>query len=325
MNVFEYLLGENIKNLIFDKENDRVLYPSSLVEFRLFENNIGSYMEIDDYDKDEYYYLERAEYDRLCKYNIVVPDRESGGANTINPNEFTIIIPDSVRYDTDVRRPYYRMRGKPVTKEQAFDIIRRTDRFFDYNDLVSEPVYSLNTSINLILPNFYPRGMGWCHPDGIIGENSITGKYPDLKEYVEEWLSKLEAFPYLDLIIAVTKWDEIPDDCWKKVFDDDRRDFELAEYDEEFYEAIEHGIWVHDKTIQILTPNEAVEKYKEYDALYGKDRDRFRDDYYDKNEIYEIDADYLRHCIEANGFNFEEALEKVPKYELKGIVGLEVE
>lgn len=63
-----------------------------------------------------------------------------------------------------------------------------------------------------------------------------------------------------------------------------------------------------------------MEKYKEYDALYGKDRDRFRDDYYDKNEIYEIDADYLRRCIEANGFNYEEALAKVPKYELEGIV-----
>ena len=96
MNVFEYLLGENIKNLIFDEENDRVLYPDSLIKVRLFENNISSYMQMDDYGKDEFWYLDRKEYDRLCKYNIIVPDRESGGADTINPNEFTIIIPDSV-------------------------------------------------------------------------------------------------------------------------------------------------------------------------------------------------------------------------------------
>ena len=88
MTLFEYLLGENIKNLIFDEENDRVLYPDSLIEVRLFENNISSYMQMDDYGKDEFWYLDRKEYDRLCKYNIVVPDRESGGADTINPIEY---------------------------------------------------------------------------------------------------------------------------------------------------------------------------------------------------------------------------------------------
>ena len=84
MTLFDYLLGENIKNLIFDEENDRVLYPASLVEIRLFENNIASYMRMDDYDKDEFYYLDRNEYDRLCKYNIVVPDRESCEAKNEN-------------------------------------------------------------------------------------------------------------------------------------------------------------------------------------------------------------------------------------------------
>ena len=45
-------------------------------------------------------------------------------------NQYEIIIPDDINYNDNIRKPYYRMRGKPVTREQAFDIIRRTDSFF---------------------------------------------------------------------------------------------------------------------------------------------------------------------------------------------------
>lgn len=44
--------------------------------------------------------------------------------------EYQIEIENGVKYSGLARRPYYRMRGKSVTKEQAFDIIRRTDMFF---------------------------------------------------------------------------------------------------------------------------------------------------------------------------------------------------
>lgn len=43
--------------------------------------------------------------------------------------EIVIAGDESVNLVRNVRRPYYRMRGVPVTREQAFDIIRRTDRF----------------------------------------------------------------------------------------------------------------------------------------------------------------------------------------------------
>lgn len=33
-------------------------------------------------------------------------------------------------FDSNARRPYYRMRGEKVTQEQAFDMIRRVDNFF---------------------------------------------------------------------------------------------------------------------------------------------------------------------------------------------------
>ncbi len=46
--------------------------------------------------------------------------------------EIAIAGDESVNPVRNVRRPYYRMRGVPVTAEQAFDIIRRTDRFLNF-------------------------------------------------------------------------------------------------------------------------------------------------------------------------------------------------
>ena len=46
--------------------------------------------------------------------------------------EIVIAGDESVDPVRNVRRPYYRMRGVPVTAEQAFDIIRRTDRFLNF-------------------------------------------------------------------------------------------------------------------------------------------------------------------------------------------------
>lgn len=40
--------------------------------------------------------------------------------------EYEIIVDEEVKdYKAFARRPYYRMRGKQATEEQAFDIIRR--------------------------------------------------------------------------------------------------------------------------------------------------------------------------------------------------------
>ena len=66
-----------------------------------------------------------------------------------------IIDPEAAGMDFDVRRPYFRMRGKPVTEEQAFDIIRQTDEFFCH-DMRSygKPFVSYKYE--------WTPGMGWC-------------------------------------------------------------------------------------------------------------------------------------------------------------------
>ena len=50
-----------------------------------------------------------------------------------------ITDPEVAGIDFNVKRPYFRMRGRPVTEEQAFDIIRRTDTFFHQQIMYKDP------------------------------------------------------------------------------------------------------------------------------------------------------------------------------------------
>lgn len=230
-------------------------------------------------------------------------------------NQYEIIVPEDIDYDS-VRRPYYRMRGKPVTREQAFDIIRRTDNFFCYIndiDMHADYVGCFNFDNWLIDKNHYPFGYGWIHVDGTVGANAITQKYPEVSEFVSEWFYKLLCFPYLDLVIAVTNWNEVPDELWcLSCFDDSyeskHREFEMD--DKNFYRAVVVGIYIHDKTLEILRPSDAVAKYREYASLYGKNREIYISDYYDKRGIKQVDLPYLKKCIEAYGLDAEEVLSK---------------
>lgn len=234
--------------------------------------------------------------------------------------EIVITGDDSVKYIENVRRPYYRMRGMPVTKDQAFDIIRRTDNFFSsYIDSIKycdNFIGCINFDNWLIMKNHSPKGYGWIHADGTVGGNAITQKYPTITEFVFEWFHLLLAFPYLDLVVAVTYWDEIPPEIMGD--DNERYLFHTAAYDEKFCEAVEVGIYVHDKTIEILDKHDTLVKYKEYDKLYGNPREKFISTYYEDNNIIQIDREYLIRCIESYGLNATEELSKVPEYVWKG-------
>lgn len=226
-----------------------------------------------------------------------------------------IIDPEVAGIDFDVRRPYFRVRGRPVTEEQAFDIIRRTDNFFrndmdDYclEDLVGDRFLLDNVWYS---PNFFPHPRGWVRPDGFIGQNDITGKYPCEEDFLDSVLPLKRAFPYLDLMIAITDWNEIPDYAWDKL-DEEGDSFETAcsrEDYPDFPEHIVYGIWLHDDKIELMAPARAREKYLEYNRLYGgADEAVFAMDYYEEHNIHPADFDYLRRCIRSHGLDPDEVL-----------------
>lgn len=207
------------------------------------------------------------------------------------------------------RRPYFRMRGRPVTEEQAFDILRRTLQlpFKGFSDLDEKkrlegrlPTFYI-TLENSWLTSNSPRH-GWIFPDGTVGMNNHSGeKYPSATEFYDELIQIQQAFPYLDLVLAFTDWDEMPPYAWKGMFRNiltekekekngkyldktyDRKYDELYQVDEEkvdrliseevfpdFLEHIEFGLWLHDGVLEVMAPERAREKYQEYNRLCGE-------------------------------------------------------
>ena len=241
-------------------------------------------------------------------------------ANKKYDNDICVRYADDFNgWSSTARRPYFRLRGKSVTKEQAFDIIRRTDRTFeglvdkncDYiylQDYVD--VYHLQN--RWWIDNISPRFMSWCKPDGTIGYNDIMGKYPDLEEPLVDLFNLLKAFPYLDFVWAITCWDELPLDVWERFRND--KQSAVKSYKSENYEGFEESIdilfWVHDKKVEILQGQGAINKYCEYNSKYGQCQESFTASYWEdkwkETGDLPVSLKYLDKCLDVYGLKRDE-------------------
>lgn len=213
------------------------------------------------------------------------------------------------------KRPYFRLRGKRVTEEQAFDIIRRTDFFFSFY-LQSEQTISLGHFDNMwFSKNCLLTHHGWCHPSGIIGTNYHTGKLPSLDELLNDMTKIKYAFPYLDFVAALTDYNELP---WFIQEHEERhtawRELQYED-DPEFLKHIQIGIWLHDKAIEFMGPERTRQIYQEYEEKYSEEnKDIYVPEYYEDHGIFTADIEYLKRCIAANGLEPDRALSRVPEY-----------
>lgn len=219
-----------------------------------------------------------------------------------------VLDPQAVNLEHE-RRPYFRMRGRPVTPEQAFDILSRTG--LPFSSLGDKFPWKNRVYSRWILDNqwfdMFPHG--WVFPDGRIGVNDICGfKYPYESEIMTDLIGLELAFPYLDLIIAITDWDEAPTYVWNP----DSIDYDAIEREDypDFAEHIICGLWLHDSTVELMAAERAQKKYLEYNRLYGgPDEEIFKLRYYKKKELCPVDAAYLRRMIRAHGLDPDEVLE----------------
>lgn len=276
--------------------------------FDYLKKNCGVAIYTDEYG-NTYMETKEWEYEKIISGALEISNKGDDAFVLLIPeevyekhSEIEIVIAgdESVNLVRNVRRPYYRMRGVPVTREQAFDIIRRTDRFFDYVSAVcnhKDYIGCMNFDNWLIQKNHYPTGYGWIHADGTIGTNATTQKYPTVREFIEEWYKLLYAFPYLNLIIAVTGWNEGP---WG--------DETVSE--EEFCKEVAVGIYVHDRKLEILNPSDTIAKYTEYNKCYGTPPEKFEREYYERHKIEQVNPAYLRKCIEAYGLDADKMLKR---------------
>ena len=184
---------------------------------------------------------------------------------------------DRMWYDLSVKYPYFRFRGLSVDKETALDIIAKTDeRFRDihFNDKDYEYGSSLNDSlVNNWTCNTGDKGnfpFGWCHPDGTIGYNSFTIKYPDYAELLNEIINIKLDFPFLEFMVAFTSWNseapyvsDLEHEIREKISDEEAEIWVAKEDYFNFAENIELLIYVHDKTVEVYWDKEATPIYKE--------------------------------------------------------------
>lgn len=137
--------------------------------------------------------------------------------------------------------PQMYVTGVSVTPEQALEVIRRTDSFFDgydgNNRLLNKtvkrilnfpdlenfdtleyhhylekkenwekkwgciPLYYISNS--WISTSFFFGANGWIHPNGKIGFETNIGKYPSVREVLKEWKLVAKEFPFLELGITL--------------------------------------------------------------------------------------------------------------------------
>lgn len=154
------------------------------------------------------------------------------------------------KFDSFDKYPYYQMRGKPVTENQAFEVIRRT------------------TYSNHFSNNWFERHhpYGWAHPSGLIGSNGYMRRYPTFPELLEELLGYQNAFPFLDFAAAIA-WES--DNPRYEDLGSARRKDELYKKQQSFLDNVWYGIRLDGSTIEFLGKERAVETYQKYEALYG--------------------------------------------------------
>lgn len=213
-------------------------------------------------------------------------------------NKTNLIIDKEIEnYDSIARRPYFRLRGKKVTEQQAFEIIRKTDRFFQLETKSIQAIDILHFPNWWFNKNHFPTHYGWCHPNGIIGINGITDKYPSLDELLDDMMNIKVSFPYLDFVVAITNWNEVPQD------------------EQDWKSGIELGIWLHENTIEFMAPQRTRQIYSKYEGKYEEANKKiYEPEYYESHKIFTADLAYLKRCIEAYGIDPDEELEKVGEY-----------
>ena len=158
----------------------------------------------------------------------------------------------------------------------------------------------------------------WVFPSGYVGTDSITNKYPYLFELVFDWVEFVRDFPYLDLVVGISDWNEMSPNLWdlwnsffgigdvKRDVDSDERDRLMTELSKieyyKFTEVVSLGIWVHDGKIEFLSPQKFLPIYDRYNEkypmpFYGDLSRKFWDD----KRPAELTRDYIERVLKKCG------------------------
>ena len=201
---------------------------------------------------------------------------------------------DEDSFVTMERNPYFRMRGKRVTKEQAFDIISRESEN-KRNHLIKRTEKIVEESPALQFGEIrlhYASGLGWIQswidPDGAVGEtNYCAWKYPDGLRLIEEHMLNAKRYPYLKYVIVYNIHDAR---MREDLYDVDGIFHDID--DSIFWGGFEYALWVHDGGVERVDRDKAKELYEEYQSEYPCEEMFMRDDWNKYIKPY-LDEEYV--------------------------------
>lgn len=265
-----HVFPDEMVDVDFDTLNEK----RNILEWRCMEDERSYYVEYISLEAVNILLESALDPDILTEYTVRLENDELERLRTCR------LVMDEApdRFDQHVKDPCYRMRGRSVTEEQAFDVIRRTDSHIRSLFYGSHPhqvvMYRGHFQNDWTDPRSRWRH-GWMHPNGIVGKNG-NGSPDRLRTFLtllEELLGYQKAFPFLDLAAAISCQDLDPEDQIRSL--DRGSVIELAKIGwdlrgfPKFFDTVAYGIRLDGNTIEFLRKDRALETYQEYETLYG--------------------------------------------------------
>ena len=137
-------------------------------------------------------------------------------SDMVNMKKTELHIDENIKeWLSDVKYPYYRIRGKKIPAKLAKELVLTSKELWEELGLIN------------FLHDF-------IFEDGTVGINSTTSEYPHIMELLADSLKLKKKIPCLNMIIAISNWDNMPDEAWEKFMhtDDVLTNQEYREYDE---------------------------------------------------------------------------------------------
>ncbi|MCI8375316.1 MAG: hypothetical protein HFI29_07775 [Lachnospiraceae bacterium] len=109
------------------------------------------------------------------------------------------------------RRPLILYRGRPVTKEQAVELVAGEEPLFGEgsDNMKWDDPRKCSGVLGALLWRRNRPLSSWIYMDGTIGGNFVSKvKYPDLDEFLPDYMHLAERYPFLDMVISYTNYDE---------------------------------------------------------------------------------------------------------------------
>ncbi len=124
---------------------------------------------------------------------------------------------------SDVRRPYFMVRGRSVDHGQMKHLLKNElDVFREKSFFGKKPGWDSKESIyrslrtahfGKLIPDRDGSSGGWLWDTGEIGGHGWEDKYPEFEEYMPRWLEAALLYPFLDMAVGYTLYAEIPCYC----------------------------------------------------------------------------------------------------------------